>query len=54
MALPHSKAVIVRRVVRYTFEEIHRAVFPRKPKRRKLSDLARAIGRHIRAKHARD
>jgi AbrB family looped-hinge helix DNA binding protein len=45
--------VIVRRAGRFTFEDIHRAVFPRKPKPRKLDELKQAIARHLRAKHAR-
>jgi len=48
-----GERVIVRRAGRYTFEDIHRAVFPRRPKPRKLNELKEAIGRHIRAKHAR-
>jgi len=46
--------VIVRRAGRYTFEDIHRAVFSQKPKARSLQELKRGIGRHVRAKHARD
>ena len=49
-----GERVIVRRAGRYTFEDIHRAVFPRKPKPRKLDELKRAIASHLRAKHARD
>jgi AbrB family looped-hinge helix DNA binding protein len=46
--------VIVRRAGTHTFEDIHRAVFPRKPKPRTLDELKHSIGRHVRAKHARD
>jgi AbrB family looped-hinge helix DNA binding protein len=49
-----GERVVVRRAGRHTFEDIHRAIFPRKPKARKLSELKEAIGRHLRAKHARD
>jgi len=49
-----GERVIVRRAGRYTFEDIHHAVFPRKPRPRKLKELKQAIGRHIRARHARD
>ena len=49
-----GERVIVRRAGRYTFEDIHRAVFARKPKPRKLHELKQAIARHVRAKHARD
>jgi AbrB family looped-hinge helix DNA binding protein len=48
-----GERVIVRRAGRYTFEDIHRAVFSRRPRPRKLNELKQAIGRHIRAKHAR-
>lgn len=48
-----GERVIVRRAGRYTFEDIHRAVFPRPPKPRNLNELKQAIGRHVRAKHAR-
>lgn len=46
--------VIVRRAGRYTFEDIHRAVFAHKPRPRKLGELKEGITRYIRAKHARD
>ena len=49
-----GERVFVRRAGRYTFEDIQRAVFPRRPKPRKLDELKQAIGRHLRAKHARD
>ncbi|HEX7190444.1 MAG TPA: AbrB/MazE/SpoVT family DNA-binding domain-containing protein [Thermoanaerobaculia bacterium] len=49
-----GERVIVRRAERYTFEDIHRAAFSRKPKPRKLNELKQAISRHIRAKPARD
>lgn len=49
-----GERVIVRRAGRYTFEDIHRAVFSQKPKARTLQELKRGIGRHVRAKHARD
>jgi antitoxin PrlF len=49
-----GERVIVRRAGRYTFEDIHRAVFSQKPKARSLQELKRGIGRHVRAKHARD
>jgi len=45
--------VVVRRAGRYSFEEIHRALFPRKPKARSLQDIEEGIRRHIRKRHAR-
>lgn len=48
-----GERVIVRRAGRYTFEDIHRAIFARKPRVRKLEELKQGIARHMRAKHAR-
>ena len=48
-----GERVFVRRAGRYSFEDIHRAIFRRKPKSKKLGELKRAIGEHLRAKHAR-
>jgi len=45
--------VVVRRAGRYSSEEIHRAVFRSKPKRRELGDLKQGISRLMREKHAR-
>jgi AbrB family looped-hinge helix DNA binding protein len=45
--------VVVRRAGRYTSEDIHRAVFTKRPKARKLEDLKQAIRRHVRDEHAR-
>jgi len=49
-----GQRVVVRRAGRHTFEDIHRAVFARKPKPRTLDELKESIGRHLREKHARD
>jgi antitoxin PrlF len=43
--------VFVRKAGRYSFEDIHRAVFARRPKPRKLAELKEAIRKHIREKH---
>lgn len=43
--------VFVRRAARFSSEDIHHAVFGRRPKPRNLAELRRAIGRH--AKHTR-
>jgi len=45
--------VVVRRAVRYSSEDIHRALFTKRPKSRKLDELKQAITRHVRDKHAR-
>jgi len=44
--------VVVRKAGRYTSEDIHRAVFPRQPKRRTLADMKEGIRRHIKRRHA--
>jgi antitoxin PrlF len=45
--------VVVRRAGRYSFEDIHRALFARPPKPKTLEELKQAIARHVREKHAR-
>jgi len=39
---------IVRKVQPYSFEDIHRAIFPRPPKRRTLAELKDGIRKHAR------
>jgi antitoxin PrlF len=48
-----GEKVVVRRAGRYSSEDIHRAVFARLPRSRKLEELKEAIRRHVREKHAR-
>jgi antitoxin PrlF len=45
-------AVVVRKAGRYTFEDIRRALFPKRPGARSLEELKQAIADHIRDKHA--
>ena len=46
--------IVVRRSRKYTFEDIHRAVFPEgPPKPRTLEELKEGIRQYIRKKHAR-
>ena len=45
--------VVVRRAGRYTFEDIHRALFPTPPPKRTLEELKEGIREHVRKKHAR-
>ncbi|MCU1245676.1 MAG: hypothetical protein JWN02_1586 [Acidobacteria bacterium] len=45
--------VVVRKVGRYSSEDIHRAVFAGPLKPRSLEELKQAVRRHVRAKHAR-
>jgi AbrB family looped-hinge helix DNA binding protein len=45
--------VVVRRAGKYSSEDIHRAVFAKRPKARTLEELKQGIERHILTKHAR-
>lgn len=46
--------VVVRKAGRYTFEDIHRAIFPDgPPEPRTLEELKEGIAEYIREKHAR-
>jgi len=48
-----GERVIVRKAGRYSFEDIHRALFPEPPKPRTLEEMKEGIRRHMREKHAR-
>jgi antitoxin PrlF len=45
--------VVIRRVGRFTSEEVHAALFPAPPKARSIDALKASLGRHLKAKHAR-
>ncbi|HEY0156407.1 MAG TPA: hypothetical protein VGF28_03865 [Thermoanaerobaculia bacterium] len=45
--------VVVRKVGRFTSEEVHKALFPTPPTPRTLEELKQAIEDHVREKHAR-
>lgn len=46
--------IVVRKAGRYSSEDIHRALFAKRPARpRKLAELKAAVRRHMREKHAR-
>lgn len=45
--------VVVRRLGRFTSEDVHRAVFRKTPKARTLEALKEGIRRHVRKRHAR-
>ncbi len=45
--------IVVRRAGRYSFEDVHRALFAVPPERRSLEDLKDGIRRHIARRHAR-
>ena len=43
--------VVVRRVGRYTSEDLHRSLFPKPPKSRTLSELKEGVRRDIQRRH---
>ncbi len=45
-------SVVVRKAGRYSSEDIHQALFSKRPKPRKLEELKQAASRHVRNKHA--
>ncbi len=45
--------VVVRRVGRYTSEDVHRSLFPASPKSRTLAELKAGVRRYIKRRHAR-
>jgi len=47
-------AIVVRRAGRYSSQDVHRAIFPKRPPKRKtLEQLKEGIRRHSRKRHAR-
>jgi antitoxin PrlF len=48
-----DNAVVVRRKGKYTFEDIHRAIFKTPPTPHTIEEMKAAIGNHLRKKHAR-
>ena len=49
-----GEKILVRRVGRFTSEDVHRVLFPRKPpKPRTLGAMKEGVRRHMRARHAR-
>lgn len=50
----HGEDIVVRRVGRYSFEDIHRALFPKgPPKPRTVAEMKAGIRRHIGKRFAR-
>ena len=45
--------IVVRRVGRYTSEEVHKALFPQPPKPRTLVEMKEGIRRYVKGRHAR-
>ena len=48
-----GEAIVVRRVGRYTSEEVHQALFPVPPRIRSLTELKEGVRRYVRRRHAR-
>ena len=48
-----GEKIVVRRVARYTSEDVHKAVFAKPPKRRSLTELKTGIRKHVKRRHAR-
>jgi AbrB family looped-hinge helix DNA binding protein len=47
-------AIVVRRAGRYSSEDVHRTLFPKRPPKRKTPEQIReGIRRHVRKRHAR-
>ena len=49
-----EEEVVVRRVGRYSSEEMHRAIFPSPPKPKTLREMKDGVGRYMKKRHARD
>ena len=47
-----GERVVVRRVGRYTSEDVHRSLFATPPRPRTLAELKAGVGRHIRRRRA--
>ena len=47
-----GEMVVVRRVGRYTSEDVHRSLFQTPPKPRTLAELKDGVRRHIKRRHA--
>jgi len=48
-----GEQVIVRKGGKYSFEDIHRALFAKRPRFRTDEELKQGIAQHLRNKHAR-
>ena len=49
-----DEKIVVRRLGRYSWEDVHRALFPdQPPKPRTLAEMTRGIRQHVRERHAR-
>ncbi len=46
-------SIVVKRAVKYSSEDIHNALFGRKPKAKTLSELKEAVAEDVRSRHAK-
>jgi len=49
-----GERVVVCRAGRYTFEDIHRALFPKSPQARTIEEMKHGLRRYVKARRARD
>jgi AbrB family looped-hinge helix DNA binding protein len=49
-----GERIVVSRAGRYTSEEIHRALFGKRPQTRTIEEMKAGVRRHLKARHARD
>ncbi len=47
-----GEKIVVRRVGRYTSEEVHRALFPKPPKPRTFEEMKEGVRRYIKGRYA--
>ena len=47
-----GERIVVRKAGRFSSEDIHRAIFAKRPHRHTLGEMKEGIGRHLRKKHA--
>ena len=47
-----GEKIVVRRVGRYTSEDVHRALFPKPPKPRTLEEMKEGVRRYIKGRYA--
>lgn len=48
-----GERIVVRRAGRYTSEDVHHALFPKRPKPKRLEELKDGVRRRMRERHAR-
>jgi AbrB family looped-hinge helix DNA binding protein len=49
----HGDDIVVRKAGKYSFEDIRRALFPKRPRAHSLEELKEGIADYIQEKHAR-